>query len=121
MVSELAPHDVAAADGATPFDLVLDRDAIVVFRLEPGAWEWESEPARALFLKEERDGRPQPHDPFSEVESPPSQPRLLAARFHAPAELSGCAYAYNLGVVVKQRGQATPLVIDPEIKNGVGD
>jgi hypothetical protein len=45
-------------------------------------------------------------------------PRLFAARFHAPQSLAGCAYDYNLGVVVKQGGKRTPLVIDPEIKNG---
>ncbi len=112
MAGELAPHQ-PPAEATTPFDMTLDRDTMIVFRLEPGAWEWESDPAKAIFLKAD-----EPNDPFSVAENPPGQPRMLAVRFHAPAALGGCAWDYNLGVVVKQGGRRTPLVVDPKITNG---
>ncbi|NNL87646.1 MAG: hypothetical protein HKP25_01120 [Marinicaulis sp.] len=43
---------------------------------------------------------------------------MMAVRFHAPAELVGCGFEYNLGVVVSQGGRKTPVVIDPKVTNG---
>jgi len=121
MLGDLTPHDAGDDENATPFDLVVDRDTMIIFKLTPGAWKWEADPAKALFLKKtRRDSAAQPHNPFSVVEDVPGRPRMMAVRFHAPTELSGCGFDYNLGVVVKQGGRKTPLVIDPRIQNGGG-
>jgi hypothetical protein len=118
LVSALQPHAPPASDDATPFDLKLNADTIVVFRLEPGAWSFEPAVDKALFLKTRADGSAYPHNPFSSAQIVGGNPRLFAARFHAPQSLTACAYEYNLGVVVKQGGKRTPLVIDPKIQNG---
>ena len=120
MADELRPHVPPTSDNATPFDLALNRDAIIVFRLEPGAWAFEADPSKALFLKSRADGSAWPHNPFSAASST-GNPREFAVRIHAAPSLAGCAYDYNLGVVVKQGGKRTPLVIDPKITNGVGN
>jgi hypothetical protein len=120
LVAQLAPHQPPAG-ARTPFDMAVERSTIVVFRLEPGAWSWESEPARALFLKPTRpDGQPQRHNPFVALGNPPGRPRFFAARFDAPAALAGCVFYYNLGVIVRGAGGATPVILDPMIKNGGG-
>lgn len=110
MVAELAPH-ATPAGAASPFDIAVERDTILIYRLEPGAWAWEDDAARALFMK-----RGQRHNPFT-IEARPGRPRTMAVRFHAPTALAGCAFDYNLGLVVRQGGQATPLVIDPRVVN----
>ncbi len=115
---DLRPHVPPAGAEGTPFDIALAADTIIVFRLEPGAWSFEAEASKALFLKSRADGSAAPHDPFSAAGSVGGNPRMFAVRFHAPQALAGCAYAYNLGVVVNQRGKRTPLVIDPVIENG---
>jgi len=114
------PHGPPAAADATPFDMTLNADTIVVFRLEPGAWGFEPDASKALSLKPRADGSAYPHNPFSAAGLVGANPRMVAVRFHAPEALAGCAYAYNLGVGVKQGGQRTPLVIDPKISNGGG-
>ena len=116
MLNELQPHDAGDSENATPFDMELSRDTIVVFQLKPGAWKWEADAEKALFLKEG-----QSHDPFTTVDEGPGQPRMMAVRFHADDALAGCSYEYNLGVVVNQGGKKTPLIIDPRIENGGGD
>jgi hypothetical protein len=121
LVSALQPHASPAADDATPFDLKLNADTIVVFRLEPGACSFESAVDKALFLKSRADGSTYPHNPFSSAWLVGGNPRLFAARCHAPQYLAGCAYAYNLGVVVKQGGKRTPLAIDLKITNSAGN
>lgn len=120
LVRALQPHVPPAAADATPFDMMLNADTIVVFRLEPGAWSFEPGAEKALFLKSRADGTEYPHNPFSSAQMVGENPRLFAARFHAQPSLAGCAYAYNLGVVVKQGGKRTPLVIDPKIQGGSG-
>ena len=124
MDRELTAHQPPKG-AATPFDMRIERDTIVVFRLEPESWAWESVPAEALFLK---DG--QRHDPFSAAAQSPDRPRDFAVRINSPKALAGCSWDYNLGIVVNQGGQATPLtvnggansglhvILDPEIKNG---
>ncbi len=114
---DLKPHAPPTADDATPFDLSVNADTIIVFRLEPGAWGFEPDASKALFLKTRADGSAYPHNPFSAAGLVGGNPRMVAVRFHAPDSLGGCAYAYNLGVVVKQGGKRTPLVIDPKITN----
>lgn len=117
---DLQPHAPPAAADATPFDMSVDGDTIIVFRLEPGAWGFEMDTSKALFLKSRADDSSYPHNPFSAAEHVGGNPRMIAVRFHAPEALAGCAYAYNLCVVVKQGGKRTPLVIDPKITNGTG-
>ena len=121
LARELRPHTPPAAADATPFDMTLSADTIVIFQLEPGAWAFEPQASKALFLKSRADGSAYPHNPFSAAAPVGGNPRMLAARFHAAASLTACAYEYNLGVVVKQGGKRTPLVIDPKITNGTHD
>lgn len=120
LASDLRPRVSPAGTDATPFDLVVSAGTIVVFQLEPGAWSFEADGSKALFLKSRANGSAYPHNPFSAAAIVGGNPRQLAVRFSAPGSLSGCAYNYNLGVMVKQGGKRTPLVIDPKISNGGG-
>lgn len=118
MRQELRPH--APPDGAgTPFDMEVEQDTIMVFQLEPGAWEWERDPVKALFLKDPQgDARTARFNPFGTPEVSPGKSGALKVRFHASEALAGCAFDYNLGLVVRQAGRETPVVLDPKITNG---
>ncbi|HNS86549.1 MAG TPA: hypothetical protein PKH09_06575 [Parvularculaceae bacterium] len=107
MQQELAPHQ--PPEGArTPFDSGGEDDAVIIFQLEPDAWDWEDDPAKAFFMKSG-----QRYNPFGSVRRLPGKPRLLAVRFNAQPSLGQCRFEFNLGVVVKQDGLVTPLLIDP--------
>lgn len=107
----------APAGARTPLDTAGARDTLIIFRLEPYAWAWEATPGKALFMK---DG--QRHNPFASPMPMPGHPRDLAVCYQAPTSLDGCRFEYNLGIIVRQNGLETPLVIDPgRDGSGVGN
>ncbi len=101
MQRELAQHQ-PPANARTPFDSGGEDDVVIAFQLEPGAWEWESDPTSAFSMKSG-----QRYNPFSAAKRVSGKPRLLAVRFNAPTSLGQCRFEYNLGVVVKQGDLAT--------------
>ncbi|MBT8473103.1 MAG: hypothetical protein KJN99_10915 [Marinicaulis sp.] len=68
MLGDLTPHNAGDAEDATPFDLQLSADTMIVFKLSPGAWKWEADPAKAFFMN-----AGQRLDPFSVAEDLPGR------------------------------------------------
>lgn len=114
---------VSAKGKRSPLDMAFTNDTEVLYRLEPSAWVWESDPAKIFFLKSHtRDGLTQPHHPFGAATPIAGRPDMISVRYDPEVRYRGCHYEYNLGVVVRQTidGETveTPLIIDPDAQNG---
>lgn len=106
----------------SPLDMRISADTLIVFHLEPAAWEWAGSPEDVFFLKPKgRDGFPQIHNPFGRAEPIQGRNKMIAIRYNPEADFYGCHYEYNLGVVIHQMvddvRMETPLIIDPDMEN----
>ena len=121
LVSALEPMQTKGK--RSPLDMSFEDDTLVIYRLEPAAWVWETAPDKAFFLKaRDREGRAQRHNPFGAARPVPGHPDMIAVRNPSNPAYRGCKYEYNLGVVVRRNTAdgvlETPIIIDPEVKNG---